>query len=525
MKHSTMQRRHLLQGLASAGVAGLAAATGLGPATAHAAPAGTARPQDFDAAAAQEPLLTPLKGVSDATGDRDGTALLRGRWPAELRGRFYRNGPAIFERAGQRYHHWFDGDGMVQQFTLADGAVRHRGRLVRTTKLRAEQQAGRFLMPALGTHIQGGPPISGPDAVNTANTNALEHAGRVLAMWEGGSAWGLSPEDLSTQGVITWRPDLAQMPFSAHPKVDRDGHLWNIGTAGRKLVVWHLGPQGQLLGVQLTELPFAGGMVHDMAITQRHIVVPLPPVTFDFMQRPADGRRRFTMKAGEPLRVLVMEKADITRQRIFELAPEMVFHVGNAYDTRDGEVVLSYIGAPDASFLDEGAVALLAGRRHEVSPSQTRQVRLHLASGRVQTQGFAGEVEFPRVHPQHIGLPARWLLTGAAWPAHAGRAGSGPSLGPSFNLLHGVQLLDTHTGRSRRYDYGAHAIAEEHVLVPKPGKTGELDAWLLGSTFDARRQATVLNLLDAAHIEDGPIAQAVLPYALPLGFHGNFTAA
>jgi len=67
-------------------------------------------------------------------------------------------------------------------------------------------------------------------------------------------------------------------------------------------------------------------------------------------------------------------------------------------------------------------------------------------------------------------------------------------------------------------------VAEEHIVVPKPGKTGELDAWLLGTTFDARRQGTVLNLLDAAHVEDGPLAQAVLPYLLPLGFHGNFTA-
>ena len=77
----------------------------------------------------------------------------------------------------------------------------------------------------------------------------------------------------------------------------------------------------------------------------------------------------------------------------------------------------------------------------------------------------------------------------------------------------------------RRFDYGAQVVAEEHVLVPKPGKSGELDAWLLGTTYDARRQATVLNVLEAAHIEDGPIAQAVLPYGLPLGFHGNFTAA
>ena len=38
------------------------------------------------------------------------------------------------------------------------------------------------------------------------------------------------------------------------------------------------------------------------------------------------------------------------------------------------------------------------------------------------------------------------------------------------------------------------------------------------------RPATVLNLLDAAHIEDGPVAQAQWPYVLPLAFHGNFTA-
>ena len=62
-------------------------------------------------------------------------------------------------------------------------------------------------------------------------------------------------------------------------------------------------------------------------------------------------------------------------------------------------------------------------------------------------------------------------------------------------------------------------------MVPKPGREAELDCWLLGTTFDARRQATLLNLLDARRVADGPIAQAVLPYALPPGFHGNFTPA
>jgi all-trans-8'-apo-beta-carotenal 15,15'-oxygenase len=501
-----VQRRLLLQTLA-----GLAAAASL-PALAR-----PARADAFDAAVLNQPLLQPFKGVTDLSGNRDCAALLtRGRWPDELRGRFHRNGPALFERGGERYHHWFDGDGMVQQFRIEGGRIAHRGRLVRTAKLQAEQRAGRFLMPTVGTFIEDTPPLTGPDSINAANTNVLEHGGRLLALWEGGSAYGMDVADLSTQGPVTWGDGLQQLPFSAHPKVDAAGHLWNIGTQGDKLIAWHVNPQGGLVKAQLGALPFRGGMVHDMAVTERYLVVPLPPVRFNF-NRPTDGgRRRFALEPGEPLRVLVMDKADIQRRRIFELPAEMVFHVGNAHDTADGGLVLSWIGAPDAWFLDQAAVSLMAGHPQAAGALALRVGRFDMASGRVQLQSHAGDVEFPRVHPQRVGTSARFIVTAASWPLYPSRR--------DLPLLHGVQLLDTETGRVRRFDYGEHAVTEEHVIVPKPGKTGELDAWLLGTHFDARRQATVLNLLDAAHVEDGPIAQAVLPYALPLGFHGNFLA-
>lgn len=483
-------------------------------------PAAIAKPAsaiDFAAAASQLPLYAPLQGVTDQSGNIEGQALMRGRWPAELRGRFYRNGPALFERNGERYHHWFDGDGMVQQFSIADGRVSHRGRLVRTSKLQAEQKAGRFLLSALGTSIDGGLPAGGPDAFNAANTNALEHAGRVLALWEGGSAYALDPKDLSTQGPVTWRPDLQQAPFSAHPKVDAAGNLWNFGTFGRAIIVWHIDAQGRLAKVQVGESPYPGGMVHDMAVTERYLVVPLPPIKFHFEKPVADGPRRFALEEGQPLRVLVMDKADITRRKVFELPPEMVFHVGNAHETADGRIELSYVGAADAWSLDHGAVDLMAARASRGGMARLQMLTLDMSSGRTQLQSFEhGNQEFPRIDPRRIGLPARWLLSASAWRPGAEHQGS---------LRHGVQLFDTQTGRLRRFDYGADAVAEEHLLVPKPGASGELDAWLLGTSFDARRKATVLSVLDAAHIEDGPIAQAVLPYMLPLGFHGNFTPA
>ena len=469
---------------------------------------------DFDANVADAPLLRAFKGVTEANASRSAEApLLRGRWPAGLRGRFLRNGPALFERGGERYHHWFDGDGLAQQFTLADGGVTHRARLVQTAKLRAESAAGRFALPAFGTSVERPLPMSGSDSVNTANTNLIEHGGRLLALWEGGSAYALDRGDLRTEGPVAWRADLRGVPFSAHPKVDGAGHLWNIGNAGEKLVLWQIDAQGRLVQVQIGEHPLPFAMTHDMAVTERWVVVPVPPVRLRFEQT-HPGPRPFVMEAGEPLRVLVMDKTDIRRRRVFELPPQMVFHVGNAHEEADGSIVLSYVGAPDAGFLDHDAVQLMRGQMPlSAAPSSICIARLSMTSGKAQLQTFDDLVEFPRIHPAWVARPARWLTSIGSWSTAAGSS-----------MLHGVQVLDLQSGRRERFDYGRDVIAEEHIVVPKPGRGGERDAWLLGLVYDGARQRTVLNLLDMAAVADGPIAQAELPYAMPPGFHGNFVA-
>ncbi len=508
-----MHRRELLHALGALGATGT---TSLFGATAHAAePEGAA----FDAAVADRPWLRAFKGVSDATGDLRCDALaLHGRWPQELRGRFYRNGPALFERGDRRHRHWFDGDGMVQQFTIGGGRVSHHGRLVRTAKLKAEQQAGRFLYSAFGGGVAGDAPARGPDSFNTANTNALEHGGRLLAMWEGGSAYALDPADLATQGPITWKDGLEQVPFSAHPKVGADGHLWNIGTSGKHIVAWHIDPAGRLVRAQVGESPYPGGMVHDMAITRQFIVVPLPPVKMRLNRILAGApvQEGYLFEPNEPLRILVVRKDDITQRRVFELPAQMVFHVGNAFERADGRIALSFAGAADHRSLVDGAVALMAGRPGPKRVTSTQLALLDMASGRATVEGLGDTVEFPRIDPRRTGLAARYLLNAAEWKPQP--AGKGP-------LFHGIALRDLQTGRVDRFDYGEHMVVEEHVMVPKPGREAELDCWLLGTTFDARRQATLLNLLDARRVADGPIAQAVLPYALPPGFHGNFTPA
>ena len=183
---------------------------------------------DFTGALTQEPRLL---GFATARAEELAAPLttLNGRLPPELLGVLWRNGPAEHERFGHRYGHWFDGDGMVQAFAFTGTGVTHRGRILDTPKRRRETQAGRRIMPAFATLPPHPAPALAPNDMNAANTAMLAHAGRLMALWEGGSALAVDPETLAAGQFVDWRPDLAGAPFSAHPKVEPDGTLWNIG--------------------------------------------------------------------------------------------------------------------------------------------------------------------------------------------------------------------------------------------------------------------------------------------------------
>lgn len=133
-----MKRREFLRALACAAAA--ASAPGVLRAWAEDAAA------RFASRAARYPWLAGWRTIGrEALGPTP--AIVEGQLPAELDGVLYRNGPAWFDRGQVRYTHWFDGDGLVQAWHIANGAVRHRARMVGTSKFVREQRAGRFLCP------------------------------------------------------------------------------------------------------------------------------------------------------------------------------------------------------------------------------------------------------------------------------------------------------------------------------------------------------------------------------------------
>jgi len=63
---------------------------------------------------------------------------------------------------------------------------------------------------------------------------------------------------------------------------------------------------------------------------------------------------------------------------------------------------------------------------------------------------------------------------------------------------------------------------EEHLFLTPAGAARP--RWIAGTALDTRAGNTVLSIFEAEHLSDGPIAQARLPYSIPLGLHGTFLA-
>lgn len=506
-----MKRRHLVLAAVAGACGGAVRAAPSG-----AGSAGCANPAaSFAAARAGQPWTLAFDSLNQDMAPMP--MALSGRLPRELAGAFYRNGPARHELGGVRYRHWFDGDGALQRYDLAPGgrgAITHRLRFVRTPKFEAVSAAGRPVRAAFATHPAGMEPVRSADSVNVANTSVAFHGGRLLALWEGGSAFELDPATLATRGPHAWSAELAGMPFSAHPRIEPDGTMWNFGvsSAAGALTVYRIDRAGVLQQTATLRVPDTA-MVHDFAVTERHLVFLLPPFIFD-SERSRAGQTFLASHVWRPalgLRVMVLDKADLqAAPRWFELPPGFIFHIGNACEDR-GVIRLDCMRSPDALVVSKGLLDVMCGRYSKGwETSQPMLVELDIASGRARQTVLPMVAEFPQVDPRHVGRAYSALFMLARDAATVDRP-----------LLDTVARLDLSSGRIERYHYGHSVIAEEHVFVPRPGGA-EGVGWLVGTALDLARRRTLFSVFDAQHLADGPIAQGAMARTMPTGLHGIF---
>jgi all-trans-8'-apo-beta-carotenal 15,15'-oxygenase len=271
--------------------------------------------------------------------------LASGQLPEALRGALYRNGPGAMGLGAERYHHPFDGDGMIACFEFDGGAVRYRNRFVATRERAEEQAAGRRLYRCFGTQLPGGWRRNAGRLrfKNSANTSVIKHAGSLWALWEGGWPHRLDPDTLDTLERNNLGGALCndrsaidaalnpELPFSAHPRLDaRTGHLYNFGIAHGvtpRLMLYTLDAGGHVVERDAVALD-AVSFVHDFGLTERWRVFLLPPVSFDLARTLAgvvSPASSLTLRAGEPMKILLVDRHDAAHHIRLDAPPGFVF--------------------------------------------------------------------------------------------------------------------------------------------------------------------------------------------------------
>lgn len=522
-----MDRRSFVQGL-SGGAAGLAAWS-----------------QAFAAASspmASSPAATPAGGLLTVASPAVGvwrraflaaqvdyepvTVKVRGRLPDQLRGTLYRNGPALMRRGDTEYRHWFDGDGLVQSFTIGHGRLRHRARSVRTARFQAEQASGRYLWDGFGTSFPGSRPMSRPDDLNPANISMLESGGELLALWEAGSPYRIDPVSLETRGRKVYSAETDGLPFGAHPRVDVDGTIWNFGylSGTGKMALYRIDATGRLRDSKVIEAPNAD-MVHDFAVTEHYLVFVLMPFLID--QR-TDGRstaaqgaplsllERYRWHNDRPTVILLVSKHTLAVERRFELPATGYFHLGNAWE-EDGRLRVQVMRVGHFPGLIGAMYAAMQGRA--ITPfahcdDGLADIVIDPKRGSARIDPLVpGIADFPSFDRRSTGRRTSALFA-------IRRSASFP--GEAFGLNELVRV-DTERQRLDSFDYGDSIAAEEHLYVPAPDAAPGA-GWLLGTAYDWRRARTLFSVFDARSLSDGPLAQAELPRGMPPGLHGLFRA-
>ncbi len=462
----------------------------------------------YAAAANAQPEWALAVGDIEADLAPQPLKLIHGRAPEGLSGTLYRNGPARFRRPGANATHWFDGDGLMRAFQLRDGQAQLRARFVDTAKRRADTAANAVITPGFGTKGGAGAHIGGNDDTNAANTSVIAVGGQLWALWEAGSPYAMDRDSLVTLGPKTLRPDLAHMPFTAHPRIEPTGRIWNLGQNGKDCIVWRIAPSGELEKAELIELPRAS-YIHDFTATDRHLIIVLQPWVQDHFELPYANS--LTWRPELATQVLVLDKDDLSRRKVYELPAFFFFHLGDAWADSAGAIHFDACIDADAGFAASGASALLTGR-YTPGPAP-RLVLVSLGvDGLATMTPSGGPGEFPRADARFAGGQRRFTTHSAV------RSASKP-------LFQGVAVTDWTSQTTQTFDYGVHQAAEELLFVPRPGGSDEFDGWLIGSSLNLKARATELHVFDARRVAEGPLASWRAQAALPVGFHGAFVQA
>ncbi len=427
-----------------------------------------------------------------------------GQIPTDIRGTFYRMQCDFDYRPPK--NEWltgFNGDGHISRFRFHDGSVDFKGRFIRTARLMAERKERKRLFGVYRNPFTDDPSVAHINR-SAANTHTYWHGGKLFVLKEDSLPYYVDPHTLETLGDWNFHGKYTAQTMSAHPKIDpMTGEMIAYGYEAKGILtkdiaVYTINPAGRVTKEVWLQSPYLG-IIHDIAITQKHVVIPVIARTSS-MER---------LKAGEP-----MWDWDGSLPTMVGILPRD----GDAKDVRwfkgPSRNTLHFLNATDRGNTVTMELPTSSGER---DASQIRRWTFDLGS---KSDAFQEEVVsttpgfLPRMDDRYLSLDYRYAFISSRVAAAGADAKAPPT--------QVVQRLDVKTGDIKQCAIEGKVALQESCFVPRANSKNEGDGYVMtiASNFDTMSSDMIIT--DAQHLEDGVIATVKLPFRLRSGTHTNW---
>ncbi|HEX6998726.1 MAG TPA: carotenoid oxygenase family protein [Gammaproteobacteria bacterium] len=431
-----------------------------------------------------------------------------GEIPSDIEGTFYRMQCDYAYRPPE--NDWlsgFNGDGHVSAFRFANGSVDFKSRYVKTERLMAERRARKRLWGVYRNPYTDSPLVANVDR-GAANTHIYWHGGKMLVLKEDSLPYYIDPHSLETLGRWDFHGKWTAKSMSAHPKIDPvTGEMIAYsyqakGILTDDIAVYTINPQGHITHEVWFKSPYLG-IIHDIAITQKHILIPVVARTTS-LERLKSGEPMWEWNGDLPTMVGVLPRdGDAKDVRWFRGPSRNTLHFLNATD--NGSKITMELPVSD----------------EERSPSMIKRWTFDLNSSR---DTFEEEVistsngVLARMDDRYLSLPYRYGWVGHYDPER-------PNELEGRRVTNCYRRFDLGGGPERTFFVGPTQSLQESGFVPRKGSTEEGDGYIMGVANNYAEMCSELHIVDAQRMEEGAIAVVKLPFRLRSGTHVNWFSA
>jgi carotenoid cleavage dioxygenase len=435
-----------------------------------------------------------------------------------LNGAFYRVGPDAQYPLHPR-NIPFDGEGHASMFRIKNGRVDYRSRFVRNERYMAQDKAGRSLFPMYRNPSLDDPSVAGLSR-STANTHIMNHKDMLLCLKEDSPPSALNLLTLETVvPKYTFDGKLPSQTFTAHPKIDSEtGNMIAFGYeadgfGSNVISIFEITPQGEFVWNTKVEVPYVG-MLHDFAVTERHIVFYVIPMALDEAQM-RDGGIHWSWDGSKPTFFGALRRGgDGKDLRWFQGPTRSATHVMGAFS--DGDRV--YVDVEMSMSNPFPFMPMRDGAPWDPVAGSSHITRLSADLSRRRARGY----EMETMYPNHVGalprqddryntMPYRYGFLPCPDPAASDRRSAGAC----------YARFDHQTRSATLFNAGTTSSLAECCFAPKNANAREGEGYLMGvATRNDQNGRADLVILDAEHLDDGPIATVMLPMRAVGQIHG-----